>query len=120
MKVEIVNNLRNSLLKGIIWALIITVFAVRSGGFIIDCCAAFKCIDLENAETNDQAATDDFDDSCFGKTAKKLFPFFENGTHASTIPWAAPMSVHWCVYSFSIFKEPLRDVLTPPPNFLSA
>jgi hypothetical protein len=111
--VEIVNKLRNSSTKGIIWMLLVVVFTVKSCDFLIDYYTAFKSYNVENA--SDETENRDMNEGCFEKNAKKLFSFSEDGLSEAGEAWAAPLSTHWSIYSFSIFKEPLRDVLTPPP-----
>jgi len=105
-----VNNLRDSSLKGIIWLLLITVFTVGACDYLY---AFYKSYNIENV--SDEAPIGDFGDNCVKKGGKELFSFYEDGLSFSTLTWASPLSVHWETYSFSIFKEPLRDVLTPPP-----
>ncbi|QHS63461.1 hypothetical protein [Chitinophaga agri] len=103
-------------IKGVIWILLITVFAVKSCDFFIHYGSSFKAYDIENA--GDEAPTPDKGEDCF-KSVKKIFSYFGDDI-LSNINWAAPLSTQWCVYSFFIFKEPLRDVLTPPPNHHTA
>lgn len=94
--------------------LFITVFTIK-------CCdlfTVFKSYDIENID--EETSPLDASEDCCKKNAKNLFPFFENDTSFTTVAWANPLSIYWYVYSFMIFKEPLRDVLTPPPNPISA
>ncbi|WP_147320096.1 hypothetical protein [Chitinophaga silvisoli] len=104
------NNLRNSSLKGIIWLLLVTVFTVGVCDYLY---TYYKSYIIENA--SDEAPFGDFGDSCVKKGGKKLFSFYEDGLSFCIPTRTFPLSVHWGTYSFSIFKEPLRDVLTPPP-----
>jgi hypothetical protein len=105
-----VNNLRKSSLKGIIWLLLVTVFTVGICDYLY---TYYKSYIIEH--TSDEAPLGDFGDSCVKKGGKKLFSFCEDGLGFFAPARTFPLSVHWGTYSFSIFKEPLRDVLTPPP-----
>ncbi|WP_454802410.1 hypothetical protein [Mucilaginibacter phyllosphaerae] len=71
------------------------------------------------AKDNSQANDEDnaVGEDSFEKSAKKFYSCFENGISFSSVTWATHLSTHWCIYSFSIFTEPLRVVLTPPPNY---
>lgn len=93
--------------------LLMTVFTVKSCEFLIDYYTAYKSCDIENTN-NDETRGPDTNEDCFNKSAKKLFSYFENDLNV-TVTWATPPSTFRCVYSYTIFKEPLRDVLTPPP-----
>jgi hypothetical protein len=107
--VEIVNKLRKSSIKGIVWMLL-AVFTIKSCDFFID--SAFKYHKIEAADDET-----DTNEDCV-KTAKKLFSFVDDESEFLTASSrTTSLSIHWSVYSFIIFKEPLRDVLTPPPNF---
>jgi hypothetical protein len=113
VKVEVLNILRGSSTRGIIWMLFFVAFTVKSCDFFFTYRSTFKCYNVENPD-------DETSDGCVKKGDKKFFSITENGITVTTIPCAKPVSVHWSIYSFSIFKEPLRDVLTPPPNNLFA
>jgi hypothetical protein len=115
--VEIVNNLRSSSIKGVIGLLLITVFTVGACDFVFNLYKYYKSYNIENA--SDEAPFGDFGDSCVKKGGKKLFSYYEDGLSIYTVTRVLPLSVHWGTYSFSIFKEPLMDVLTPPPLLFS-
>lgn len=111
------NNLKSKSIKGIIGLLLITVFTVGAGDFIFNLYKYYKSYNIENA--SDEAPFGDFGDTCVKKGSKKLFSYYEDGLSFYIVTRALPLSVHWGTYSFSIFKEPLRDVLTPPPLLFS-
>ncbi|RYY37083.1 MAG: hypothetical protein EOP46_04035 [Sphingobacteriaceae bacterium] len=115
---QLVIFLRNSSLKGFLGILLITVFTLKSCDLFIDYYSAFnKSVAVEDPAGDESR---DISEDCFEKSAKKLYSCFENPINFRSITWVTPLSIHWCVYSFSIFKEPLRVVLTPPPNHFLA
>ena len=118
---QLVRFLRKSAIKGTLGMLLITVFAIKCCDLFIDCYVAYnKSISVKNiADNNDDNPNDenrDVNEDCFEKSEKKLYSCFDNAISFKSLTWVTPLSVHWYVYSFSIFTEPLRVVLTPPPN----
>ncbi|RYF10177.1 MAG: hypothetical protein EOO42_22950 [Flavobacteriales bacterium] len=79
-----------------------------------------KCVSADNPADDDSTTSSEskaMGEDSFEKSAKKLYSCFENPTFFRSLTWAMPLSVHWDVYVFGVFAEPLRVVLTPPPNF---
>lgn len=112
--VLLVNFLRNSSLKVLLGILLITMFTIKSCDLFIDYYSAYhKSFSAENTTDDDN---NDMSEDCFEKSAKKLYSRIDYGVNFIAVTWITPISIHWDVYSFSIFTEPLRVVLTPPPN----
>lgn len=101
--------------------LLIAVFAMKSCDLFIDhYIAHHKSVSVENPGDDDSTSGNEskgMGEDSFEKSAKKLYSCFENPIFFRSLTWATPLSIHWDIYSFSIFTEPLRVVLTPPPNF---
>lgn len=101
--------------RRIIGLLLIAVLTVKSCDLLIDHYFAFnKAFSLENS-------TDD-NHHCIGednleKSTKKLYSYFYSPDLFQSPARTMAVSIHWDIYSLSIFTEPLRVVLTPPPNF---
>ncbi|OJW13277.1 MAG: hypothetical protein C0154_04070 [Mucilaginibacter sp.] len=111
---RIINFLRRTPVKGILGLLLITVLAVKSCDLFIDHYFAFsKAVSVENSTDDNHHCTGE---DSFEKSTKKLYSCFGSTDLFPSFTWVTALSVHWDVYSFSIFTEPLRVVLTPPPN----
>ncbi|MCC8407843.1 hypothetical protein LJ707_02810 [Mucilaginibacter sp. UR6-1] len=92
--------------------LLIAVFALKSCDMFIGYYSTLKSYAVEKAEDENSNPSE----NSFDKSNKKLYSCFEYGINFNAFTWVTRLQSHFFVYSFSIFKEPLRDVLTPPPN----
>jgi hypothetical protein len=117
VKVGLVSKLRDSSMKSVVWMLLLTVFTIKSCDFLLSYYPTLLSYNIED-DTNEETQSGDTNDDCLKESAKKLFPFSEDNEGYTSLTWHTSLSIHWCIYSFTIFKEPLRDVLTPPPNSL--
>jgi hypothetical protein len=114
---QLVNILRNQSLRGLLGILLIAVFTIKSCDLFIGYyTSAMKACTVEKAE--DESNSNPSENS-FDKSSKKIYSCFEYGINFNAFTWVTRLQNNFFVYSFSIFKEPLRDVLTPPPNSLS-
>lgn len=105
--------------KGIVWILLLQVFLIRGYELYIHAISAnTAAYDMEDADHD--APFSDPDEDIFKKDAKESFSFFEDGLRPCLLVWNIDRSQHWSIYSVVIFTVPLRDVLTPPPNCISA
>ena len=113
--VTLLNLLRRSYFKGVLQVMLIAVFAIKSCDLLIDYYSAHnKSVAVENVA--DEDTSNDVSEDCFEKIDKKLYSNFEHNFSFISVTWINPLPILISVYSFSIFKEPLRVVLTPPPN----
>ncbi len=116
--VTMFNYFRNGYLRSILQIMLIALFAVKSCDLLISYYSAQNKAAMVEKMAEEDSSNDVSQDS-FEKIDKKLYSGVEMGfsilsfTQIKHIP--APISI----YSFSIFTEPLRVVLTPPPNFVS-
>lgn len=116
---QLVRFLRRPSICGLLGMLLITVFVIKSCDLFIDHVAHHKSVSVQNPGDDDSTTGSEskaIGEDSFEKSAKKLYSCFENPTFFRSLTWAAPLSVHWDIYVFGIFTEPLRVVLTPPPN----
>ncbi len=106
--------LRNGYVKTFLGLLLIAVLALKSCdlfiGYYKTVSKSYVVEKAEDESSNHQS------ENCFEKAEKKLYSCYEYGYHFNALTHLVPVSPAYGVYSFSIFKEPLRDVLTPPPN----
>lgn len=112
------NYFRKGYLRSILQIMLIALFAVKSCDVLISYYSAQnKAAMIENIADDD--SSNDVSEDSFEKIDKKLYSGFENSFSFSSYHWVKHLPTPKYAYSFSIFKEPLRVVLTPPPNFVS-
>ena len=116
--VTLLNYLRTGYLKIILQLLLIAVFAVKSCDLLINYYAAQNKAALTE-QLADEDSSNDVSEESFEKIDKKLYSGFENSFSYLSFTWVKHVPSPKFIYSFSVFKEPLRVVLTPPPNFIS-
>ncbi|MBS1663676.1 MAG: hypothetical protein JST68_21715 [Bacteroidetes bacterium] len=91
------------------------MFTIRGYHLFVDHLSSPKSHDIEN--TSDENQDSSSEEEAIKKDAKEFVSIFEDMT-PSTLARSIHPSQHWSIYSLVVFKEPLRDVLTPPPNFI--
>ncbi|PJJ79784.1 hypothetical protein [Mucilaginibacter auburnensis] len=111
------NYFRKGYLRSVLQIMLIALFAIKSCDLLISYYSAQnKAAMIENIADDD---SNDVSEDSFEKIDKKLYSGFETSFSFSSLQWVKHLPAPKCLYSFSIFKEPLRVVLTPPPNSVS-
>lgn len=98
--------------------MLIALFAIKSCDLLISCYSAQNKAAMVEKIADEDSSNDVSEDS-FEKIDKKLYSGFENGFSLSLTSYVKHVPSPISIYSFSIFTEPLRVVLTPPPNCVS-
>jgi len=114
--VQLLSFLRRTYVKGFLQILLIAVFTIKSCDTFIEYYSSLHKSEVENLAGDESS---DVSEENFEKLAKKVYSCFEFTTSFRPFTSIIPLSTPWCVYSFSIFAEPLRVVLTPPPNSMA-
>ncbi|MCD8740790.1 hypothetical protein LT679_09280 [Mucilaginibacter roseus] len=106
--------LRNGYFKTFLGLLLIAVLALKSCDLFI---GYYKNVSKSYAvEKTEDESNNPQGENSFDKADKKMYSCYEYSYIYNVLHHIIPVSPVYGVYSFSIFKEPLRDVLTPPPN----
>ncbi len=112
------NYFRKGYLRSMLQIMLIALFAIKSCDLLVSFYSVQNKQALVEKIAEDDSSNDVNEDS-FEKIDKTLYSGFK--TIISFLPhqWEKHLPASNFIYSFSIFKEPLRVVLTPPPNFVS-
>ncbi|QXV64504.1 hypothetical protein INP83_15585 [Mucilaginibacter sp. 21P] len=112
--------LKRSLIFRSLGLLLVIVFLAKSCDLFIEQCVAHhsafaseKSMDGDNRLNNDSKSSAE---DGFEKGSKKSYSYFNYQITFSSLSRIITSSIPWEPYSFGIFTEPLKVVLTPPPN----
>lgn len=104
----------------VVWILLFSVFTIRCYTLISSYLSTHKSHSIEKIDEEGQGSSENQSSSSNEEITKKdgkdFFPDFKYDLDFLTSHQSIQSSQHWSIYSLVIFKEPLRDVLTPPPN----
>lgn len=98
--------------------MLIALFAIKSCDLLISCYSAQNKAAMVEKIADEDSRNDVSEDSV-EKIDKKLYSGTDNSFSLSLFAYVKHLPSLISVYSFSVFTEPLRVVITPPPNFVS-
>ncbi|QEM10606.1 hypothetical protein [Mucilaginibacter rubeus] len=121
---DLVLFFRQSFVKGILGILLIAMFAIKSCDVFVHCYTSHnKSLSADNPAENEKSAGDenhDFAEKSFEKNGKKLYSCFDNAISFKAVIWVISLSGPVHFYSFKLFTEHFREILTPPPDLFLA